>query len=92
MRDRSLLGAPLTTNHSEGWHASLNSACGRSNTNVWQFLDLLKLEMGLVRLDLLNYKIGGERRVRTNAKDSTKKLQNLCLREIPNSDEEKISS
>ena len=89
MRDRSLLGAPLTTNHSEGWHARLNSTCGRNNPNIWQFLDLLKSEMGLVRLDLLNYKIGGERRVRTYVKDSTKKLQNLCLRELPNSDDEK---
>ena len=90
MRDRSLLGAPLTTNHSGGWHARLNSACGRNIPNILQFLDLLKSEMDLVRLDLLDYKIGGERRVRTYVKDSTKKLQSLCLREIPNSDEEKI--
>ena len=85
MRDRSLLGAPQTTNHSEGWHARLNSTCDRNNPNIWQFLDLLKSEMGLVCLDLLSYKIGGERRVRIYVKDSTKKLQNLCLREIPNS-------
>ena len=33
MRDRSLLGAPLTTNHSEGWQARLYSACGLNNPN-----------------------------------------------------------
>ena len=78
MRDRSLLRAPLTTNHSEGWHARLNSTCGRNIPNIWQFLDLLKSEMGLVRLDLLNYKIGGEGRVRTYVKDSTKSCKTFA--------------
>ena len=90
MLDRSLLGAPLTTNHSEGWQARLYSACGLNNPNFWHFLDLLVSEMDLVRLELLIYKIGSERRVRTYVKDSTKKLHTLCLRDIPSSDDEKI--
>ena len=40
MRDRSDLGAPKTTNHSEGWHGRLRAA-NQHNPNMWTFSDIL---------------------------------------------------
>ena len=55
MRDRSNLGAPKTTNHSEGWHGRLNAA-NHHNPNIWSFLEILKVEITLVRRELLDYR------------------------------------
>ena len=54
MRDRSNLGAPKTTNHSEGWHGRLNAA-NHHNPKMWTSLEILKVEITLVRRELLDY-------------------------------------
>ena len=61
MRDRSNLGDLKTTNHSEGWHGRLNAA-NHHNPNMWTFLEILKLEITLVRRELLDYRLGGEKK------------------------------
>ena len=89
MRDRSDLGAPKTTNHSEGWHGRLNAA-NHQNPNMWTFLEILKVEITLVRRELLDYRLGGEKRKRAYIKDMNKRLKNLCDRPIPEADKEKL--
>ena len=61
MRDRSKLGALKTTNHSEGWHGRLNAA-NHHNPNLRTFLEILKVEITLVRRELLDYRLSGEKR------------------------------
>ena len=84
MRDRSNLGAPKTTNHSGGWHGRLNAA-NHHNPNMWTFLGISKVEITLFRRELLDYRLGGEKK-RTYIKDINKRLKNLCERPIPEAD------
>ena len=88
---RSNLGAPKTTTHSEGWHGRLNAA-SHHNPNMWTFWEILKVEITLVGRELLDYRLGQEKRKRTYINDLNKRLKNLCDRRIPEADEEKYLS
>ena len=66
---------------SEGWHGRLNAA-NHHNPIMWTFLEILKVEITLVRRELLDYRLGGEKRKRTYIKDMNKPLKNLCERPI----------
>ena len=57
---------------------------------MWTFLEILKVEITLVRRELLDYRLGGEKNKRTYIKDMNKRLKNLCERPIPEADEEKV--
>ena len=89
MCDRSNLDTPKTTSHSEGWHGRLNAA-NHHIPNMSTFLEILNVEITLVRRELLDYRLDGEKRKRTYIKDKNKRLKNLCDRPIPEADEEKV--
>ena len=72
-----------------GWHGRLNAA-NHHNPNMWTFLEILKVEITLVRRELLDYRLGVEKRKQTYTKDMNKRLKNLCERPIPEADEEKV--
>ena len=47
------------------------------------------MEITLVRRELLDYRLGGEKK-RTYIKHMNKRLKNLCERPIPEADEDKV--
>ena len=49
------------------------------------------LEITLARRELLDYRLGGGKRIRTYIKDMNKRMKNLCDRPIPEADGKKMN-
>lgn len=49
---------PRTNNAVEGWHSCLAVHCGKSNMNFWAFIDVLKEEEGMARVDRTHVEAG----------------------------------
>ena len=64
MRDRLNLGATNTTNHSEWWYLRLKAA-NDPRSNMWTLFEILKVKITLVRREMLDFRLGGEKRKRT---------------------------
>ena len=47
MCDRVADDLPKTNNHVEGWHRKMLSTVTAYHPNIWRFLDVLKNEMGV---------------------------------------------
>ena len=59
MVDRVHAGLPRTNNNIEGWHRHMDASVGCHHPSIWTFLDVLKKEQALNRINILQI-IAGE--------------------------------
>ena len=50
--DASLMGLPRSTNMAEGWHHGFQSMLSCTHPTIWKFLEALKKEHNLIRMQL----------------------------------------
>ena len=51
---RVMSNIPRTTNHVEGWHNGFNSIIAKIHPTIWHFIDAIKLDQSLKRVDILH--------------------------------------
>jgi hypothetical protein len=58
VHDRTVEGRPRTNNHVEGWHRRFQANIGASHPNFWHFLDVMKREESLTRVEIAQMDAG----------------------------------
>ena len=54
-----MMEGPKTNNHVEGWHKKINRAVGKAHPNIFELVELFKIEQVNTEVCLAQFSVGG---------------------------------